>query len=121
MSKPTITIIVPGEPVAKERPRVNYKTKTVYTPKATKDYETAVALTARAAGMRFGQSRLVVNMYFDVTSRKGKDLDNLIKALLDGLMKGKAFTDDKQIVELHAYLREVESDPMAKVSVKTFG
>lgn len=37
--------------------------------------------------------------------RKSGDLDNRIKPVLDAL-KGLAFTDDKQVVELHAYRRD---------------
>lgn len=116
----TVHIVVPGEPVAKERPRVNMKTKTVYTPKATKVYEETVAFTARATGAKFGEGRLLVEMQFAVTSRKGKDLDNLIKAVLDGLAKGGLFKNDKQIVELHASVREVEEGPGVEVKVRRF-
>ena len=116
----SLRIVVPGEPVAKERPRVNMKTRTVYTPKTTKAYEQVVALTARAAGVKFGTDRLIVDLGFKVTSRKGKDIDNLIKAVLDGLMKGGVLKDDRQVVELHATVEVVDDLPGVTVAVRSF-
>ena len=118
--KPSVPIVLPGEPVAKERPRVNTKTKTVYTPKATKDYENFVAVAAKAAGMKFGPDRVIVNMEFYPSIDKGKDLDNLIKSVLDGLTKGKAWDDDRQVVELHATKKLIEKHPYARVTVRSF-
>jgi Holliday junction resolvase RusA-like endonuclease len=48
--------------------------------------------------------------------RKSGDLDNLPKAILDSL-KGSAFHDDKQIVELHAFRFEDKSNPRVEVEI----
>lgn len=48
-------------------------------------------------------------------ARRG-DLDNTIKVLLDAL-KGLAFVDDSQVVELHASRYEDKADPRVVVTV----
>jgi len=49
--------------------------------------------------------------------RKSGDLDNRIKPLLDAL-KGFAFVDDKQVVEIHASRHEDKRNPRVEVEVR---
>jgi crossover junction endodeoxyribonuclease RusA len=48
--------------------------------------------------------------------RKSGDLDNLLKVALDAL-KGRAFVDDKQVVEIHACLFDDKANPRLEVGV----
>jgi crossover junction endodeoxyribonuclease RusA len=48
---------------------------------------------------------------------KRGDLDNTAKVLLDAL-RGYAYLDDKQIVELHSYRHDDKSAPRVEVSVQ---
>ena len=71
-------------------------------------------LTVRAAYKKqHGTSKIafpegVVALVFDWRrSRKSGDLDNRFKQALDAL-RGVAYTDDNQIVEIHAYRSDVE-------------
>jgi crossover junction endodeoxyribonuclease RusA len=48
--------------------------------------------------------------------RKSGDLDNRIKVCLDAL-NGIAWSDDDQVVELHAYRRDDKAEPRVTVSV----
>jgi crossover junction endodeoxyribonuclease RusA len=99
MTEARITVV--GEPVAKERPRMG-KHGNVYTPAATRAFETAVSLIARAQLPKFKErDRVVIDLTFYCTS-DAKDLDNLCKSTLDGLQKAGTFKNDKQIMELHA-------------------
>jgi Holliday junction resolvase RusA-like endonuclease len=112
---------IPGEPVAKARPRVTSR-GIAYTPAKTKNYETLVKelYWAQYAGheMLQGPLRLSVRAYFQIPksmSRKrriamqeGKerptkrpDVDNVIKAIADSL-NGIAYGDDSQIVSATA-------------------
>ena len=50
-------------------------------------------------------------------TRKSGDLDNRIKQLLDGL-RGCAYTDDQQIVEIHAYRFECPGAGRADVHIR---
>lgn len=48
--------------------------------------------------------------------RKVGDLDNLLKPILDAL-KGMAFVDDSQVIEIHATRRDDKHNPRAMVQV----
>lgn len=111
--------IIPGEPVAKGRPKLSrYGT---YTPKKTKEYEEHIKQEWRKNGYREPLTGAVmVDIVFHRSIQKsgskavkmarltGKvkptikpDLDNYIKAVLDGL-NGLAWVDDSQIINISA-------------------
>lgn len=112
--------VIPGKPVPKGRPRTT-RNGVTYTPKKTKDYEAFVAASfLEAGGHRYLDGELLnvdLRFYFKVPksyTKKQKaallnnpyyghrpDLDNLEKAILDGL-NGVAFADDSQVVEMHS-------------------
>lgn len=114
-----IKFIVPGEPVAKGRPRFNTRTGRAYTPEKTLDYENKIRriYKEKIDYMFDGAVRLTIRAYFSIPksdSKKKKedklsgkikvtkrpDIDNLIKCI-DGL-NGVAFKDDSYIVEVIA-------------------
>lgn len=91
-----------GEPIAKQRPRMGRRGH-IYTPGSTRDHQRAIALLARsqlAAGhtpdvdYTFG-----VRAVFYVQTYQRKDVDNMLKAVLDSLNK-LVFADDCQVKEL---------------------
>lgn len=115
---------VPGIPVAKGRPRVTIRggRPRAYTPEKTEKYENLVRLafiekygeTAPASG----PITIEIDAFFPIPKSFSKnkrqrallglvqkttkpDLDNVQKAILDGL-NGVAFADDSQIYEIHA-------------------
>lgn len=85
---PVTSFCVPGRPAPKQRPRVGANGK-VYTPRVTQEYEQRVAWAAKAAGLRPLEGPVGVRAAFYFASRPPGDLDNYLKALLDGL-KGVA-------------------------------
>lgn len=99
-----------GNPIPKGRPRMT-KTGHAYTPQATREFEKAVALWAKSnfKGKPSEKPlRVVANFYIkQAKSNKTKqhiqrpDLDNYIKAVLDG-MQGVVFLDDSQVFDLNA-------------------
>ena len=111
-----LELIIPGQPVAKARPRLT-SSGHVYTPKKTADYEKMVATLAtscwKGPPMR-GALRLRVTCLFKrpkTLLRKTDpperlwlicrpDLDNCIKAVSDGL--ACVMQDDAQIVLIEA-------------------
>lgn len=86
--------------VPKGRPRFGKKGR-VYTPRRTRDFEERVAWTAKAV-MR---SRLPltcrVRVNVEVVYKRDADLDNFIKAALDGI-NGIVFEDDRQVTAITA-------------------
>jgi crossover junction endodeoxyribonuclease RusA len=49
--------------------------------------------------------------------RKIGDLDNTQKAIFDSL-KGSAFEDDKQIIEIHAYRKDDKANPRVEIEIR---
>ena len=101
-------IIIQGKPQPKQRARVTKWGS--YTPPQTVAYEKLVAMTWGNRPMLQGAVSMRVTCVFKIPkSRKDltqglahtqrPDLDNVIKAITDGLNK-YAFADDSQIVEL---------------------
>jgi len=116
-----IKLTIPGEPVAKARPRVT-KTGHAYTPKATVDYENWIKCCYIESKNKLGFKmlsepiRAEIECYFpipkgfsrvkrekalkgEIRPCKKPDVDNLAKSILDAL-NNLAYDDDKQVVEL---------------------
>jgi hypothetical protein len=120
----SIMFTVYGEPIAKGRPRFSTRGKfpVAYTPQKTKTYESEVAMMAKAA---MGASEALegpLETYIYVTfpvpasytkkrteaclkgfeqHTKKPDLDNVVKAICDGMDK-IVFLSDAQITSIHA-------------------
>lgn len=97
---------VDGEPVSKARARfTNYGSKTrTYTPEKTNQAEQIVGWKFRAAA---GQHKLDPDIAYGVMAifycgtRQRRDVDNMLKLILDGL-NGVAWPDDSQVTEVSA-------------------
>src|SRR5262245_19250019 len=77
-----------------------YRNRMVLSEEA-KDYRKAVGAIGKASGVEQFEGDVVVYLVV-YRARKSGDLDNFQKVLLDAL-KGIAYADDNQVVELHAY------------------
>lgn len=93
---------------------VNNKVRVVLSAKA-KSYKEAVADLAHRLGMRpaVGDVSIAIRLYRNQASG---DLDNRIKVTLDAL-RGVAFEDDKQVVEIHAYRHDDKGNGRIVISV----
>jgi len=60
-----------------------------------------------------GNVRVTIHIY---RKRKTGDLDNKLKLVLDAL-EGVVYENDKQVVELHAYLLDDKDNPRVEVAV----
>ena len=113
-------IVIEGEPIGKGRPRVSSRSGTIYTPRKTHAYEDALRFAGKLAKERCGDSPViaVVTAFSEVPSSWSKkkkalaltglvqketkpDIDNVIKAILDGLNE-VAYKDDEQVVNVSA-------------------
>lgn len=99
-----ITFFVEGEPRPKQSFRVSGKNGG-YQPARVKAWQTDVAIAAQDAMRKLGrfneplQEQLSVSLLFFLGNNRRVDIDNLSKAVLDGL-NGIVFQDDQQVVEL---------------------
>lgn len=103
---------VPGKPQPKQRPRKGKHAW--YTPKATRDYEQAVATAAMCAGVEMIMGRVGIRIVACFGDKRRRDIDNL-KTIPDGL-NGIAYADDSQIDYLEIR-RVYEGEPRAEIEV----
>lgn len=95
---------IDGEPVSKSRARFTKKGSKVqaYTPEKTHQAEQIVAWKFRAAAPGHKPDSEptygVMALFFSAT-RQRRDVDNMLKLILDGL-NGVAWADDEQVVEV---------------------
>jgi len=120
---------IPGDPVGKGRPR--FSRGRVYTPEKTKAFERLVAFHAQGFGILRGPVKLTISSVFLVPKswpkRRQKeamgryhvvrpDIDNLVKAVADGL-NGVLLEDDRQIAVVEAR-KTYGPQPMTTVIVE---
>ena len=126
-----VRFTIPVRPKPKQRPQ--HGRGYTYTPKETREYEQMVGIYARIAVKRplRGAIRVKVDFYLPIPKSwpEGKkrlaeageirpaskpDLDNLEKALFDGI-NGIVWIDDAQVVEVHK--AEWYGDPRTDVEI----
>ena len=108
-------------PRPKARPR--FSNGRAYTPKLTNEYEKTIAEEYLLKGLkkhlgaisvfitfnyRIAQTRIKTLRHGDICTEKA-DIDNLCKAILDGL-NGVAFLDDKQVYKIVAEKKWADSN-----------
>lgn len=117
---------VSGEPISKARARfTKFGSKTVaYTPEKTKQGEHRVAWEFRAAGGRFNkdtETAYAVHATFFNGTMQRRDVDNMLKLILDGL-NGVAYPDDTQVLEVWGRKAKVEkADARTEIKLYSIG
>lgn len=110
---------VDGEPVSKQRPRfAKGRNGHVYTPGGTTAAEKVVGWNFKKVCKRVPSNTQGFGLYvgFFCGSGQRRDVDNMLKLVLDGL-NGVAFADDSQVVEVSAKLTRWDPDPRTEVVV----
>ena len=134
-----LSFTIPGQPVAKGRPRFSTAGRfpRAFTPAKTANYESWVKTCAVQAmagrALMTGPVRLSLNMYFEVPSSWPKwkreaaitdavrptgrpDIDNVLKAIKDAC-NGLIWRDDAQIVQVHCD-KAYDAEPHVAVRVQ---
>ena len=96
----TARLTIPGEPRAKQRPRVTRHG--TYTPKITRDYETSIRNIWDAADRPEKPVCVRLDVTFYLGTKRHVDADNLVKCVKDAL-NGRAYMDDWQVHEVRAH------------------
>lgn len=127
------TFIVYGKPRGKARPRMNRRTGSVYTPKATAEYEREIREAYLDAGGGVYDCvpvAIVLDCYFTPATALSKrqkallrgkwymhkpDGDNVLKCVLDAL-NGVAYKDDAYVVHTSTY-KQYAHDDIARIEV----
>lgn len=111
-----IAFTVPGPPTPKGRPRIS-KGGRAYTPAKTRAAEAQVAWLCKAAmkGRKPIPGPVAVSIKFVLPDRRVRDIDNLVKTVLDGCNR-IAFDDDSQIIELRA-IKQFDGEPQTQVTI----
>lgn len=110
---------IPGKPEPKGRPRRG-KGGHFYTPQSTSDYEARVRSIARAiippdsGWPTLDHVEVVFDIYCE--SDAGGDIDNIEKAIMDGLNK-TLYHDDKQVKSKVTRLRIDRDNPRVEVCI----
>lgn len=109
---------MPGPPVPKQSFKKGAGGRGGYTPEQVKQWQDAVRIIAANAMQIQDQDctegPLRAELEFILPDRRRRDIDNLTKAVFDG-MTGVVFYDDDQVVALHAY--KIYQDEMPQGSV----
>lgn len=82
---------------------------------AARVYKQVVWALAHQQDMQLVTGSVAINIRVYRAQKTG-DIDNYLKVLLDAL-KGLAYQDDKQIVEIHAYRFDDKDDPRVLVTI----
>jgi crossover junction endodeoxyribonuclease RusA len=99
------SVVIPGEPVGKGRPRLG-KGRT-YTPAQTEAAEVEVGWRTKLqlpSGYEVDdEHEFVLDARFELGNKRRRDVDNLVKLVMDALNE-IVWKDDSQVVEVHAVL-----------------
>lgn len=116
-----VTIVIPGKPVPKQRPRFNTRTRRTYTPVKTKLYEHLVGMKANRE--MAGREKLTGPLHLELLAQytipkswpsakrhaallgeiapSRADVDNIVKSVADAC-NNIVYRDDAQIVSITA-------------------
>jgi Holliday junction resolvase RusA-like endonuclease len=107
-------VVVHGDPISKARPRFSGKGH-AYTPSKTVEGEKRIA--ARFYGIPKFTSNVAVACLFFRATRQRIDVDNLLKAVLDGGTRAKLWDDDSQVTALIGIVEHDAANPRSIICV----
>ena len=81
-------------------------------------YREEVIRIMRMSGVPRHEMKLRITIHAYPPDRRRRDIDNLLKATFDALQHGGAYSDDSQIVELHAWKHEPIDESFLIVTIE---
>lgn len=95
----------------------------VFKTRTARDYEQLVWAAWQEAGRpRITDGDLAVTIVATPPDRRRRDLDNLVKAVLDALVRAGAMSDDSHVAELHVERRDPRPEaPCIAVTAERIG
>jgi len=115
-----VEFTIPGECASKDRPR--FHNGHARTTDKTRYFEQSIKYLYGKRHYFEGLIKVSIDIYSKKPKEPSylrptkKDIDNMVKAVLDGL-NGKAFEDDRYICELHA-TKHYSNDPRIEVVIE---
>lgn len=115
---------IEGEPISKQRPRFSTaKNGRVYTPKQTRESEEWIGWQIKAAHRELlpdSDTAFGVRVLFYQSNQQRRDLDNMIKLVLDACT-GLVWQDDSQVWEIIGHVFRGEETPKTELCVYSLG
>ena len=113
-----VSFTIPLNPEPKQRPRFSPRSKTAYTPAKTRNYEAKVAqFTALHVTVPYAYPLFVhLKFYRKIQPGKKPDIDNLAKAVLDG-MESIAYKNDDIVRKLYLEIEYVRENLRTEVYI----
>jgi Holliday junction resolvase RusA-like endonuclease len=113
-----IEFVIHGEPMSKQRPRFNPKSGRAYTPAQTRNSEREISERYVETNAGVFEGAIGIEIQFFMGTKRRKDIDNLVKTVLDAL-NGIAFTDD-HLVHVLSAVKFFSTPDKARTVVKIF-
>jgi Holliday junction resolvase RusA-like endonuclease len=115
------SVVVPGDPTTKARARI--VAGRAYTPARTKEWQDYIGWFVRVAcpGIQPNATHhLGIRIRFYTRTKQRRDLDNLVKLVLDAC-NGVVWHDDVQVVELFSQVVRGNAEPRTELIVYRIG
>jgi len=116
--KIVLNLCIEGEPLSAER--VKFSKGSAYLPEKTRDYEDLIAWTVKGnyRGETTSSEIFGLRAIFCRSNRQRVDIDNLLKALMDGITKSKViWEDDSQLREISSSIFIADDKPRVEFIV----
>jgi crossover junction endodeoxyribonuclease RusA len=83
------------------------------------DFKSRVAHAVSLTDIRFGNARLQITVALHAPDKRVRDIDNVVKPLLDALVDARLFDDDSQVDLITIMRKQPIKGGTSEVSIRT--